>query len=321
MRHWAWSLVVVVFCLLAAACQQGALSDQDKAAIQKAHDDYARMMTADKSDVAGLVRMYYTDTARVLPPNAPALDGPPAIVQGYTAMGQVKTFKFGPLSIEGQGRAAYVESTWEATFVPPGGGEPITERGKGLEVFQRQADGSWKATRDMWNGDAPPPGLTLPMGALKADASTALKQLDWFAGKWEMTGEAKTASAFGPAGKSSLTLDCRWQAGGTNLFCSVDGMLPGGSYHDLMIHTYDPVAKAYRGFDADNTGMAAPFGLSIGKDAWTYTYDLKMDGKPVKMRMTMFNLSKDGCSFKQEVSVAGGPFTLITEGAGRKLPG
>jgi ketosteroid isomerase-like protein len=84
------------------------------------------MMIGEKPDMASLVKMYYTDTAHVLPPNMAALDGQAAIVQGYTAMGQIKTFKFGPLSIEGQGSMADVESTWEGTFVPPGGGEPFT---------------------------------------------------------------------------------------------------------------------------------------------------------------------------------------------------
>jgi ketosteroid isomerase-like protein len=323
MKLRAWSVVVVgVSCVLAAACQQAVpLSDQDKAAIQKAYDEYASAVVNEKTDFATLAKTFYTDTARVLPANMPAVEGQAAIAQLYTAMGHPKTFKFGPLTIEGGGGGAHVEATWEGTFVPPGGGDPIADKGKSLAVLQKQADGSWKLSRDMWNSDQPPPGLVVLGGALKADASAELKALDSFAGKWAMTGEAKAPSMFGPAGKSTLTMDCRWQAGGTNLFCTVDGTLPGGPYHDVMIHTYDAAAKAYRGFDADNTGMASPFGLSISKDAWTYTYDMKMDGKPVKVRSTIFNLSKDGYSFKQEVSVAGGPFTVIVEGAGRKLPG
>ena len=321
MRHRAWSVVVVASCLLAAACQQGALSDQDKVAIQKVNDDFVSAVINPTGDPAALAKTFYTDTARVLAPNMPVVEGQAAITQLYTAMGHPKTFRFGPLTIEGGGSTAYVEGTYEGTFVPPGGGDPVADKGKFFATLQKQSDGSWKLSRDMWNSDQPPPGLVLLGGTLKADASPELKALDWLVGNWEMTGEAKTVSVLGPAGKSSLTLDCRWQAGGTNLFCTVDGTLPGGPYHDLMIHTYDPATKAYRGFDADNTGMAAPFGLSISKDAWTYAYDLKLDGKPVKMRMTMFNLSKDGCSFKQEVSVAGGPFAIVSEGTGKKLPG
>lgn len=321
MRRWASSAVVVTTCLMAVACQSKPLSDQDIAAIQKSHDEYVKMFTAGNADVSSIVKMYYTDTARVLPPDMPALDGQAAIIRGYVTQGQARTFKFGPLQIDGQGGTAYVDSTWEGTFVPPGGGEPFTEKGKGLEVFQKQPDGSWKATRDMWNSDAPPSGLVVPTGALKPDASAELKQLDWFAGKWTLEGEAKAASIFGPAGKTSFTMDCRWFMGGSSLACTVDGMTPAGPYHDLMIHTYDADAKTYRGFDNDNTGMSSPFTLSFDKEGWTYTYDLKMNGKPTKLRMKLTDVSKDTCSYKQEVSTAGGPFTVILEGKGRKLPG
>jgi ketosteroid isomerase-like protein len=313
---------VVISCLLAAACQQGAaLSEQDKAAIQKVHDEYAKMVIGEKPDVAGLVKMYYTDTAHVLPPNMPALDGQAAIVQGYTAMGQFKTFKFGPLSIEGQGSTAYVESTWEGTFVPPGGGEPITETGKGLEVMQKQADGSWKSTRDMWNAAAPPLGLVVPTGALNADASAELKQLDWLAGRWSLELEAKTASPLSLAGKSTFKMDCRWFQGGGHLICGSEGTTPAGPYHEVTIYTYDAEAKTFRGFDTDNTGLAAPFGMVYGKGTWTITYSLKADGKPITMRMTLFDLSQNGCSFKQEMATGGGPFTVVAEGTGKKLPG
>jgi ketosteroid isomerase-like protein len=321
MKHWAWSLVVVVSCLLGSACQQGGLSDQDKAAIQKTHDEFVTAVTNPTGDAAALAKMFYTDTARVLPPNMPAVEGQAAIAQLYTAMGHPKAFKFGPLTIEGGGGTAYVEGTYEGTFVPPGGGDPIADKGKFLETSQKQADGSWKTSRDMWNSDQPPPGLLLLGGALKADASAALKQLDWFAGKWALEGEAKTASIFGPAGKASFTMDCRWFMGGGSLFCTVDGTTPAGPYHDLMIHVYDADAKTYRGFDSDNTGMSSPFTLSFGKDGWTYTYDLKMNGKLVKMRMMLTDVTKDTCSYKQEISAAGGPFTVISEGKGKKLPG
>lgn len=321
MRRWASSAVVVTACLMAVACQSKALTDQDIAAIQKAHDEYASAVINPSGDPAAMAKMFYTDTARVLPANMPAAEGQAAIAQLYTALGHPKTFKFGALSFEGQGGTAYVEGTYEYTLLPPGGGDPIADKGKFLSAWQKQADGSWKMSRDMWNSDGPPPGLLLPGGALKSDASAELKQLDWFAGKWTLEGEAKAASMFGPAGKTSLTMDCRWFMGGGSLACTVDGMTPAGPYHDLMIHTYDADAKTYRGFDNDNTGMSSPFTLSFDKEGWTYTYDLKMNGKPAKLRMKLTDVTKDTCSYKQELSVGGAPFTLLAEGKGRKLPG
>lgn len=323
MKRLVCAASIVVVCLLsAAACQQaGPLSDQDKAAIQKAHDEFVRMMTADKADPAGLVKMYYADDARVLPPNMPAMEGQAAIGKGFAAMGQAKSFKMGPLAVTGQGGTAYVEATWEGAWAMPPSGEVVADKGKFIEVWQKQADGAWKATRDMWSSDAPPPGIVLMGGALKVGAPPELKQLDWFAGRWMWEAEAKTASPFGPAGKSSMAMDCRWFAGGGNLFCAVDGTTPAGAYHDLMIFTYDADAKAFKGYDADNMGMASPFALAFKKDTWTFDYDLKMAGKPAKLRLTLFDLAKDGCSFKQELATGGGALGMIAEGKAKRLQG
>ncbi len=320
MRCSTRSALGIVLCLLCGACQQAAtLSDQDKAAIQKAHDEFARMFTAEKADPAGMVAMYYADTAKVLPPEMPMLEGKDAIVKVYTAIGQAKTFKFGPLAITGFGDGAIVEGAFELTAAVPATGEVMRDTGKIIEIWQKQPGGTWRATRDIWNSDAPPPGLVLSTGALKADAGPELKALDWFAGQWQWAGEAKVATPGGPAGKASMVMDCRWFAGGYSLLCAVDGLIANRVYHDLMVYTYDPEAKAMRGFDADNAGTASPFALAFAKPTWVFSYDLKAEGKPVKMRMTLFDVAPDSCAFKQEVASGGGPFTLVMEGKARKL--
>jgi ketosteroid isomerase-like protein len=321
MRHWAWCVVTIVACVLAAACSRPApLSDQDKAAIQKNYDEYAKQVTGDKPDFAAIVKTYFTDTARMLPPGGPAIEGQAAILKTYASMGQFKTYTFGPLRIEGQGAVAYVESTNHYSVVPPGGGEPVVDGGRDLAIWQKQEDGSWKLASDIWNSEAAPSGLVVPTGSVKSDASPELKQLDWFAGRWTLEAEAKTASAFGPAGKSSMSMDCRWFPGGSQVICVTRGATPAGPYHEVTFFTYDTEAKAYRGFDTDNTGLASPFGVVYAKDTWVFTYNLKAGGKPVTMRMTIFDVTRDGCSFRQELSTGGGPFALIAEGRGKKLP-
>jgi ketosteroid isomerase-like protein len=319
MRRIAWIAAVVVLGLVSVACQQAALSDQDKAAIQKSHDEFAKMVAAEKADPAGLVAMFYTDDARVLPPNMPAMEGKDAIVKGFTLMGQAKSFTFGPVTITGGGSTAVAEGTYEWVGTVPVTGEAMADKGKYLEVFQKQADGTWKCTHDAWSSNAPPPGIILPTAALKADAGAELKALEWLAGQWQWEGESKVATAFGPAGKSSMGMACRWFAGGQHLFCTVDGMTAAGVYHDLMVFTYDGEAKAYRGFDIDNTGMATQFAIAKATDAWTFNYDLKAGGKSAKMRMTLTDLTADSCSFKTEVAVGGGPFTLTGEGKAKKI--
>ncbi|MGQ0642023.1 MAG: YybH family protein, partial [Gemmatimonadaceae bacterium] len=47
-------------------------------------------------------------------------------------------------------------------------GQPAEDRGRYVNVWQRQADGSWKIVRDMSNSSLPPPGTQpAPAGAAK----------------------------------------------------------------------------------------------------------------------------------------------------------
>ncbi len=320
MKHWSWCVAMTVACALAAACHLPApLSDQDKAAIQKNFDEYARQVTADKADHAAIVKSYLTDDARMLPPGAPAVEGRDAILKLYGSRGHYKSYKFGPLRIEGEGGLAYVESTHLYNFVPEGGLEPIVGRGRDITIWKKQEDGSWKLAADIWNSEAPS-GLVLSEGTPKADASAELRQLDWFAGKWEIDIDKK-ASPFGPAGTFTYTMDCRWFAGGNQLACTIDGTTPAGPYHEVMFYSYDADAKAYRGFDNDSDGLSSPFALAYGNEGWTYTFDLRKDGKPAKLRMRLTDLTTDGCTLEQESSISGGPFSVFAEGKCRRLPG
>ena len=62
------------------------------------------------------------------------------------------------------GAAAYtgdttiVRGTYSSSFTVPGTDAPMEDRGKTLNVWKRQADGSWKLHRDIWNSNMPIPG-------------------------------------------------------------------------------------------------------------------------------------------------------------------
>jgi ketosteroid isomerase-like protein len=40
---------------------------------------------------------------------------------------------------------------------PVDGGEALEDVCKGIIIYRRQADGSWRVARDMWNSDLPAP--------------------------------------------------------------------------------------------------------------------------------------------------------------------
>jgi ketosteroid isomerase-like protein len=46
----------------------------------------------------------------------------------------------------------WVSGTYELTMNDTNG-KPINDRGKYLEVWEKQTDGNWKCRADMWNSD------------------------------------------------------------------------------------------------------------------------------------------------------------------------
>ena len=71
----------------------------------------------------------YADDALLMMPNAPAMQGKSAIETG----------------------------TFEWTLTPKSGAA-MTDKGKYLTVWKKQADGTWKIIRDINNSDLPPAG-------------------------------------------------------------------------------------------------------------------------------------------------------------------
>jgi ketosteroid isomerase-like protein len=61
---------------------------------------------------------------------------------------------------------AYDRGTYSMTITPPGAAA-IEDRGKYLTIYRKQADGSWKVLRVMYNSDLPLPAPEKPAGPAK----------------------------------------------------------------------------------------------------------------------------------------------------------
>jgi ketosteroid isomerase-like protein len=65
-----------------------------------------------------------------------------------------------PLETVISGDLAYQRGTFTVAATPKAGGNARHTQGTFLRIYRRQADGSWRMTRDMFNSDqpaAPPP--------------------------------------------------------------------------------------------------------------------------------------------------------------------
>jgi ketosteroid isomerase-like protein len=99
---------------------------------------------------------YYSDDAIVLPPNASIAATKEAIRNGWKDMfaspGFVITWQPTRVQVGKSGEIGWVSGTYELT-INDANGNPIKDRGKYLEIWEKQSDGNWKCRADMWNSD------------------------------------------------------------------------------------------------------------------------------------------------------------------------
>jgi ketosteroid isomerase-like protein len=140
---------------------QGPAEAEDLASIAQVRDQLIAALNADDVDgiMAGL-----TDDHLTLAPDGPM---PPdnvalrawhdARVEQFSAHGEFTTDDiqlFGDLAVE----------RWSNTLrlTPRGEGEEVADESKGVWIWKRQADGSWKLFWSIWNSNLPPEGMDAP---------------------------------------------------------------------------------------------------------------------------------------------------------------
>ena len=91
----------------------------------------------------------------LMPPHHPAVPGHQAIVQYFRSLFSRSKFRFTFTSsqIHLVGDTALERVTYTAISWPGDDAPPIEDVGKGLHVYERQPNGSWKLTHDIWNSD------------------------------------------------------------------------------------------------------------------------------------------------------------------------
>src|SRR5687768_5261126 len=168
-------LVLLVLLSFSAACQTEPAADT-----RAADETILRNIDAEWSRAAGAKDIdktvfYYSDDALVMPSNSPVLQGKAAARAMWQAMFSMPGFGGGwkatKVEVARSGDLAYVTGTYEINETDASGKQK-TDKGKYLEVWKKQADGSWKCVADMFNTDLPP---TPPAPASAETKSTSTK--------------------------------------------------------------------------------------------------------------------------------------------------
>ena len=141
---------------LLVACTQPppgpSFGPEDDAAM-RATTEAALAIANGSKDWNEYAEVYYAPDATVLPPNTPAVHGRPAIAAFLASFPTITTFTAEMVTVEGDGDLAYVHGTYHLEMSTPDG--PMLDDGKYIEVWKRQAGGSWRIASDIFNSDLP----------------------------------------------------------------------------------------------------------------------------------------------------------------------
>ena len=154
-------LVLYTLCFLSlilSSCTKEKTStvEDDKKAIRELIEQEVESLNA--GDAKGLARIM-TDDAVLMPPNVPSLSGKGTIQRwllGFFGRFSV-TVNHSSKDIVVTGDWAYEKWAIVWTVTPLAGGEPVTEELKGIHVFHKSPEGTWKIALDIWNSNNPQP--------------------------------------------------------------------------------------------------------------------------------------------------------------------
>ena len=148
-------------CAQAPATAPPGNNAQDSAAIATTFDEYA---AAWKAADAGRIGKLYTDDAIILPGDHVAETGLPAIVkynQDFFDQYTPTAFDITQQETQIAGDLAFNRGVFTFSATPKAGGQPVSDRGKYIVILRRQADGSWKWSRDIDCSDGMPAAATV----------------------------------------------------------------------------------------------------------------------------------------------------------------
>jgi uncharacterized protein (TIGR02246 family) len=100
----------------------------------------------------------FTDDCALLPPHDRGARGKEAVRQwadGFFNNFTIQSLEFPSTSLEVDRDWAFKHYTYDWTVVPDSGGAAIRDRGNGMYVYRRGADGSWRVAYDLWTSSEP----------------------------------------------------------------------------------------------------------------------------------------------------------------------
>ncbi len=157
------SLTFLVFSLSActpateqpeAVAEEVVTTEADVAAIETLRADFVTAYNAE--DVDKLLNLFTADAVR-MPPDEPALSGTEELRGYFSSRFELADIEVSIATDETEiaGDWAFARGNFGVAVTSAAGGEPVEYTGKWINIMQRQADGSWKMSHNIYNNDVP----------------------------------------------------------------------------------------------------------------------------------------------------------------------
>ena len=105
------------------------------------------------------VTAFYADDASLFLTGMPVVTGKTSIASTFKPFLADKNFSltFSPdkVVVSKSSDVGFTQGSYTMTFTDPGTRKVVSEKGKYVDVFMKQADGSWKDVADISNADGP----------------------------------------------------------------------------------------------------------------------------------------------------------------------
>ena len=146
--------ILLLLLALSTACRTAATRDTgaaDETVLIKLDAEWSKAVAA--KDVEKTMS-YYADDALMMPPNIPTLTGKESIRTLWKSLLEAPGFAgaWTATKVDVSGNLSYVTGTYEITETDDTG-KPMTDKGKYVEVWKKQPDGSWKSVAHMFSSD------------------------------------------------------------------------------------------------------------------------------------------------------------------------
>lgn len=155
-----WAIGVALSTLISAG-QLGAkatLTEKDRAAILKTLDEAMKVAKLPSNPQItnwnAFCEACYSDSAILMVPSVPPIRGRSVITGAYNSLPNWKSFTPKIETLDGEGDTAYAIGLYE-TVIQVSPEKQMTDKGKYLEIWEKQSDGSWKIILESFSSDQP----------------------------------------------------------------------------------------------------------------------------------------------------------------------